>query len=513
MGKMKAILIARVSTEEQKEAGNSLPAQEIRLKNYCKRKNLEIINTFSFDESAYKNQRNEFDNILDFVLQQKNKVAVCFDKVDRLSRNVFDKRVSLLYERSLNDEIELHFVSDGQIINSKISAAEKFQFNISLGLAKYYSDAVSDNVKRANEQKLRQGEWIGKGPFGYKNITREDGKKDIIIDEYEARIIKKAFELYATGIYSMNSLRKKIKNDYGIDWAKSTLDKHLKRRFYYGIMEVKGKRYPHHYPPVISKNLFEQVQQVKAGFNKKQFKYAGIPFMYRGLLRCADCGLAVTPERHKGKHVYYHCTEYNGKHGAKYVKEEEITEQIGQVFKRLKLPKKILKQLIDTLGKTHKDKIEFQNMQFDKLTQEKKRITKMIDNLYMDKLEGKISEDRYKKFSTSLEERMDEVNSQLEKLGNAEKNYYITAKYLLDLANRAYELFKSSEVDEKRQLINLVLSNLKLKGKRVVYDVNKPFDAILNYQDSVLWRPQGDLNSRFRRERAMSWTRLDDGDV
>jgi len=67
-------------------------------------------------------------------------------------------------------------------------------------------------------------------------------------------------------------------------------------------MEVKGKLYPHKYPPIISKDLFNQVQKVKTGFNKKRFKYAGIPFMYRGLLRCAHCGLAITPERHKKKH-------------------------------------------------------------------------------------------------------------------------------------------------------------------------------------------------------------------
>jgi len=211
--------------------------------------------------------------------------------------------------------------------------------------------------------------------------------------------------------------------------------------------------------------------------------------MYRGLLKCAHCGLTMSPEKHKGKHVYYHCTEYNGKHGAKYIKEEDITEQIGQVFKRLKLPQKVLKQLIDILGKTHKDKIEFQSMQFDKLTQEKKRLTTMMDNLYMDKLEGKIPESKYEKFSKSFEERMDDVDRQLGQLRSAEKNYYVTTKYLLDLANRAYELFKSSEVNEKQLLIKLVLSNLKIEGKKVVYDVNKPFDAILNYHDSVLWRP------------------------
>ena len=56
----------------------------------------------------------------------------------------------------LNDQVELHFISDGQIINSQISAVEKFQFSISLGLAKYYSDAVSDNVKRAYRAKATQ---------------------------------------------------------------------------------------------------------------------------------------------------------------------------------------------------------------------------------------------------------------------------------------------------------------------------------------------------------------------
>src|SRR4029077_3672837 len=52
---MKAILIARVSTEEQREAGNSLPAQVARLERYCQIKGMPILNTYSFDESAYSN--------------------------------------------------------------------------------------------------------------------------------------------------------------------------------------------------------------------------------------------------------------------------------------------------------------------------------------------------------------------------------------------------------------------------------------------------------------------------
>ncbi|MES2225295.1 MAG: recombinase family protein [Patescibacteria group bacterium] len=159
---MKAVNVSRVSTEEQKEAGNSLPAQFERIDSYCKNKSFDVIETFSFDESAYKEKRDEFDKLLEFVQEaaKKEKIAVCFDKVDRLSRSVFDTRVATLYEMAVADRIELHFVSEGQVINNKMSAVEKFQFGMSLGLAKYYSDAIGDNVRRAFEQKRRNGELL-----------------------------------------------------------------------------------------------------------------------------------------------------------------------------------------------------------------------------------------------------------------------------------------------------------------------------------------------------------------
>lgn len=501
--RMKAILIARVSTEEQKEAGNSLPAQINRLEKYCRNKSFEILKIFSFDESAYTNERGEFDRIIDFVLQQTEKVAVCCDKVDRLSRNVFDKRISVLYEKALNDEVELHFISDGQVINSKISAAEKFQFNISLGLAKYYSDAISDNVKRATEQKLRKGEWPGKAPYGYKNTVTANNQTDIIVDEYYAGIVQKAYELYATKAYSMNLLCEKLKAIYNVDWAVGFLDKVLKNPFYYGVMVWKGREYPHRYTPLITKLLFDQVQCTKDSFNKKPFKYAGQPYIYRGLLRCAQCGLAITPEKHKG-HVYYHCTQYNGKHGAKWLREEEITEQIGQVFKRMQVPQDILKQVVGTLDEVHKNKIDYHDKQYDELTRQHKNIIKMMDNLYMDKLQGSITDKEYDRYYQSLRTQRDDLDLKVANLQEAEDNYFITAKYVLELINRAYDLFISSEVEEKRQLIRLVLSNLSIDDGNVVYVVQKPFDLIINCADDQLWQPQGDSNPYFCRERAMS---------
>lgn len=483
---VKAVVIARVSTEEQKEAGNSLPAQVIRLEKYCQNKGFPILRVCSFDESAYTDNRGTFDEIVDFILEQKEKIVVCCDKVDRLSRNIFDKRISLLYEKALSDSIELHFVSEGQVINSRISAVEKFQFGISLGLAKYYSDAISDNVRRSMEQKLRKGEWLSKALYGYKNI-KENDRTDIIVDDHAAAIVRQTFAWYSTGAYSMELLCKKLRDEYHLKWQKGYVGKLLNNPFYSGTMIVKGKSYQHRYPTIVEQTLYDQVQQIKAGFLKKPAKYAGNPYAYRGLLRCGHCGLAITPEKHKG-FVYYHCTQYRGKHGAEWLREEDITRQLSEVFRSLQVPELVLQEIVNTLDKVHQDKIEFHNKHYDTLVAEQKTLTKMMDNLYLDKLKGRIDDARYDSMFATLQEEADAVSIKLAQLKEAGDNYYATAKSLLTLSNRAHELFVRSEVVEKRQLIRLVLSNVRIEGKKVLYDAHKPFDVILDSAYSNSWR-------------------------
>ena len=170
------------------------------------------------------------------------------------------------------------------------------------------------------------------------------------------------------------------------------------------------------------------------------------------------------------------------------MREEEITKQIGHVFKNMQMPEEILQQIIDTLNTVHQDKIDFHNKHFDKLIREQKTLTKMMDNLYMDKLKGRITESEYDRYYQSFRDELTEINIQLEQLQEAEDNYYITAKHVLNLVNRAYELFESSEVEERRQLIKLVLSNLRVEDEYVLYDVQKPFDLIVKTADSKLWR-------------------------
>lgn len=485
---MKAIILARVSTEEQKEAGNSLPAQIERLKTYCKRKDFEVAETFSFDESAYKNKRDEFDKIIDYLESSKEKVAVCFDKVDRLSRNVFDKRVSMLYEKAVDDEIELHFVSDGQIINNNMSAVEKFQFGMSLGLAKYYSDAISDNVKRAYEQKLRNGEWINKAYIGYKNITLEDGTKDVVVDKDRGFLIKKIFELYATGNYSMRLLAKEMakrgltNNPSGLPVSTSQIEQILKNPFYYGVMRVKGKLYPHKYEPLISLHLFNRVEQVIASYNKKNFKRTNKPYIFRGLITCKKCGCLISPEIKKGKYVYYHCTNYHGNcDNVVWIKEEELLEQIKTVLQGLKLASWQAEELKSELRAIHEAEKVYYEKNIGAIKNKLETIDRRLKVMYEDRLDGRITTDEYDKTVKDYKAEQQRLLIEYEEHSQADKNFYIIANKLIDLSSKAWEIFKSSELEEKQQLLNFILQNSYLQGKKALFELKNPFAGILEY--------------------------------
>ncbi len=82
------------------------------------------------------------------------------------------------------------------------------------------------------------------------------------------------------------------------------------------------------------------------------------------------------------------------------------------------------------------------------------------------------------------------MSDKISRLGFADEEYYLTSEYLLQLANRAYDLFISSEAEEKRQLIKLTLQNLKLEGKKVEFELVKPFDKVFACAGSQDWLPE-----------------------
>ena len=109
-----------------------------------------------------------------------------------------------------------------------------------------------------------------------------------------------------------------------------------------------------------------------------------------------------------------------------------------------------------------------------------------------------ITDSEHDKYRQLLRQQLADIDGRLSMLQDAEDNYYITAKYVLEISSRAYELFKSSEVEERRQLIKLVLSNTRIEGKKVRFEAQKPFLQILDFADRQAWLPL--LNAFRNRE-------------
>lgn len=502
---MKSIILARVSTEEQKEANNSLPAQIRRLEDYCEKKDFQIVQRFSFDESAYKTKRDEFDRVLEYLDRHKEKIAICFDKVDRFSRNVFDKRVPLLYEKAISGEIELHFASDNQVIHSGISAVEKFQFGMSLGLAKYYSDAISDNVKRTREKQLDSGQWPHSAPIGYLNIDTIEGSKDIVPDEERAHLIVYAFEKYASGGCSLDMLAKELqtkglanrKSNKPV--VKSQVDWILKNPFYYGVMICNDQRYDHKYKPLISKTLFDKCEEVRMSRTKTKFKYAAKPFAFRGLIKCAYCGCSVGADRKKDKYTYLSCNQYKGKCGAIRIREEVVSDQILDIFKSFKMPEDAKKRILDKMNVTFEHERAFYKKSSDTIVKEIRDIDHRIEEMYKDKLCGRITADEYDKYVLKFKDQQDDLSSQLKDHIKADKTFLLTSSHIMELANRAPELYQNSKEEQKRQLVNFVLSNLRLEGKKLLYNYKKPFNELALCSKNANWLRRSDSNRQHPR--------------
>ena len=100
---------------------------------------------------------------------------------------------------------------------------------------------------------------------------------------------------------------------------------------------------------------------------------------------------------------------------------------------------------------------------------------------------GRITESYYNKKREEFRAKQKGISDKISRLGFADEEYYLTSEYLLQLANRAYDLFISSEAEEKRQLLKLTLQNLKLEGKKVEFELVKPFDKVFACAGSQSW--------------------------
>lgn len=485
---MKAILIARVSTDDQAEA---LPAQIYKLQDYALKNELDF-ELVEIKESAYKGDRLEFNKVINRLSSFKEPVALVFDKVDRYSRDSSSPEVRTLNTMCKAGKIELHFPSDYLVITKDSSANQWLMLSLNTSFSQYYSNSISDNVKRRNEQMRRDGIWTGKAPSGYLN-TVKDGKKWVDLEPTESQAIKDAFTIYSSGTSTLMDIKRLWENKYGLVAPISTIDKILKNPFYYGIMRVNGSLYEHHYERLTTKAIFERCEEVRNGYKSKPNSTGGLPFAYKGLVRCAECDCLVTFETKKQKYTYGHCSQFKGRHGASYVREQEFTRQFENMLKRITIPEDVANTILDLINSDRAKQVYEKEARLSTIKGEISRFENRIDRLYEDYLDGKIDESLYERKSKEYQSSLVNLKTQQSTFELSEFDRYETVSHLLEVSKNAHKTFSKLDYLGKRKILKKVLSNSRLSGDLLLLKMKKPYELMAFCNDNSTW--QGHVES------------------
>lgn len=498
----KAIILARVSTREQEE-GYSIDAQINRMQEYCRRKGLEVLRSFTIIESSTNGDRKHFMEMIAFAKQQRTTIAIVADKVDRIQRSF--KETPLLDDLVNRGKIELHFHVENCIIHQKSTSMERLMWNMSVMMAQSYVDSLRDNVNRAKGQKLKNGECIGLAPIGYLNTRDDRGRADVIVDEQRASLVTRVFETYATGSHTLSEMV-----DFAQKWGltnskrlkklvnKSQMYAILTNPFYYGVMKIKknGEEHPHRYPPLISKALFDCCEEVRLGWEKKPFKYSGIDFVFRGILTCATTGKTISAERHSktyqhgGRDEWIYLSAWNPDDPKKkvWIREEQVLGQVEAALGTLAIKdEKALKNITSYIFQTNESKKAFHLKQTAFLKKEHTEIEERLDKLLDLMMEKVITKEEFEIKKRKLKDRQYEIDDLIRCYDETDDVFTKRLIELLNLSAGALDRFRGSNIAEKRDLLNFVFLNLKLNGKKLEYTIRCPFDAFAQCDDLTKW--------------------------
>lgn len=486
----RAVIYSRVSTREQAEQGYSIESQLKLLHEFAKENRIDIVKEFIDVESAKSAGRTQYTEMQKFLRQNTTVKTILCEKTDRLYRNFYDY-VALDIDQS---GLTIVLVKENAVLNRESRSHEKLVHGLKVLLAKNYIDNLKEETSKGMLEKAEQGEFPHRAPLGYKNNLETH---TIELDPLQAPLVRRMFELYATGTYSIDTLREKMADEGlrsrgGRKVHRSEIAAILVNPMYHGTFRWRKRLFKGIHEPLISKDLFDHVQRVLKRFVKPRRTKLDFPF--RGLLTCGKCGTSFTAERKKKRYVYYHCSFSKNRCDNVFIREEDVAKRLEEIVKGIQIDQEILDFVTEGLKQSHAEEKDYHDQAIASLQHTYKKLQEKLDKAYEDKLEGVITADYWERQSEMWRREQEEARASIAKHESANQSYFDLGIELLALARDAYDLFKVRSLPEKRQLLNLVASNLVVDGEKIWPSYRKPFDMLVKSGDCLNWRPQRDSN-------------------
>lgn len=202
-------------------------------------------------------------------------------------------------------------------------------------------------------------------------------------------------------------------------------------------------------------------------------------FAFAGLLTCGECGSSITAEIKKEKYIYYHCAHGKGDCSqTKYIRQEALSEQFEEAVKKISLNHEQKTWVIEALKQSNFDEQEYHTDKIKQLNAECQKWRDRINQIYMDKLDGKITEEFWQEKHNAWTQELRGMQKIIEAYDKANEGYMETGIHFLELSNRAYSLYSAQNSQEKAKLLKILLSNCKLIDGIAHWEYQKPFDIL-----------------------------------
>jgi site-specific DNA recombinase len=467
---------ARVSTPRQGEKGVSLQEQRAAIERYASMHGLTVARWFEDRESASRTGRSAFTEMLRLLRLGKVQ-GVIIHKIDRSARNLQDwADVGKLVDSG----VQVHFATENVDLKT---VAGRLSADIQAVVAAHYSRNLREEVKKGIYGRLKQGFYPLRAPIGYLN---EGAAKAKTSDPIRAPLIRQAFELYASGRFSLPRLtiemfRLGLRNLNGGSVTVNGIATILRNPFYIGLMRIKktGQTFDGLHERIVSADLFEKTQMTLAG--KRVDRSAVHTFTYSRIVQCASCGYSLIGEKRKG-HVYYRCHNRPFKAPAvcpsTSVREERIEEVIVSKLAQVDLSDAELEIARLTL-KARRDQLE-QNRDASRnalrlqLHSFQSRLARATDLL----MDGTIDKSVFASKQNEILLEQAKSKELLEDLERGGPEWLRRMETTVELARSPSIQYKRASPQDKRELAKSLLSNLTVSQKKVEVTLAPPFDLI-----------------------------------
>ncbi|MGA7415172.1 MAG: recombinase family protein [Bryobacteraceae bacterium] len=481
------VLYARVSSKDQ-EKGFSIPAQLRLLRDYAASKGFVIAHEFTDVETAKESGRTNFGQMLAYL---KKHPATCrtilVEKTDRLYRNLKDWV-------TLDDlALEIHFVKENETVSPDSKSSEKFVHGMKVLMAKNYIDNLSEETRKGMTEKARAGIYPSFAPIGYRNAVGPNGMRVIVLDPEAAPMIPELFERFSTGNFSLKTLVKELNAEgcklRGRKLCSSTLHQILRKRLYTGDFDWDGTTYAGEHEPLLTREVWQRVQELLDARSVNKTRKVKNDFAFTGLVHCGHCGRLLVGELKKGKYAYFHCTGNRGKCPEPYTRQEVLTREFANVLQELVIPQQILDWIGDAVLASDQTEQAARAQSTRSLQARHDQIKARIETMYLDKLDGRITQEFFDKQSATLRREQDGLQRKVQDIQRATLAPIDYAVDMLRLTSRASELFLQQPAAEQRRLLQVVVEKAAWQEGALRTTLFEPFE-ILRHSNQESYRKE-----------------------